>query len=52
MKQVNNIQEYCSNLTSYQRWPTREVMVGDVSVGGSNPIRIQSMTTTDTMNTD
>ena len=52
MKQVNNIQKYCSNLTSYQRWPTREVMVGDVSVGGSNPIRIQSMTTTDTMNTD
>ena len=52
MGQVNNIQEYCSNLTSYQRWPTREVMVGDVSVGGSNPIRIQSMTTTDTMNTD
>ena len=52
MKQVNNILEYCSNLTSYQRWPTREVMVGDVSVGGSNPIRIQSMTTTDTMNTD
>ena len=52
MGQVNNIQEYCSNLTNYQRWPTREVMVGDVSVGGSNPIRIQSMTTTDTMNTD
>ena len=52
MGKVNNIQEYCSNLTNYQRWPTREVMVGDVSVGGSNPIRIQSMTTTDTMNTD
>ena len=52
MGQVNNIQEYCSNLTNYQRWPTQEVMVGDVSVGGSNPIRIQSMTTTDTMNTD
>ena len=46
MGKVNNIQEYCSNLTNYQRWPTREVMVGDVSVGGSNPIRIQSMTTT------
>ncbi|GIS54907.1 hypothetical protein Ct9H90mP29_19490 [bacterium] len=27
-------------------------MVGDVGVGGNNPIRIQSMTTTDTMNTD
>ena len=52
MGQVNNIKEYCSNLTNYQRWPTQVVMVGDVSVGGSNPIRIQSMTTTDTMNTD
>ena len=30
---------------------TREVRVGDVGIGGSNPIRIQSMTTTDTRNT-
>jgi (E)-4-hydroxy-3-methylbut-2-enyl-diphosphate synthase len=30
------------------RWKTREVRVGDVWVGGENPIRIQSMTTTDT----
>ena len=46
-----NIQEYCPNLTSYQRLNTRLVMVGDVSVGGDSPIRIQSMTTTDTMDT-
>jgi (E)-4-hydroxy-3-methylbut-2-enyl-diphosphate synthase len=26
-------------------------MVGDVGIGGNNPVRIQSMTTTDTMNT-
>ena len=30
---------------------TREVRVGDVGIGGSNPIRIQSMTTTDTRDT-
>lgn len=30
------------------RWKTREVPVGDIIVGGNNPIRIQSMTTTDT----
>jgi (E)-4-hydroxy-3-methylbut-2-enyl-diphosphate synthase len=37
---------------SYLRRPTRAVFVGSVGVGGNNPIRIQSMTTTDTMNTD
>ncbi len=30
---------------------TREVRVGDVGIGAANPIRIQSMTTTDTMDT-
>ena len=51
MEKTNSLQEYCSNLTSYQRWSTREVKVGEVCVGGRNPIRIQSMTTTDTLNT-
>ena len=44
-------QEYCPSLTSYSRWITREVKVGNVAVGADNPIRIQSMTTTDTMDT-
>lgn len=43
---------YCDSLTQYQRFETREVMVGDVGFGGSNPIRVQSMTTTDTMDTE
>lgn len=30
---------------------TREVSIGDLKLGGTNPIRVQSMTTTDTMNT-
>lgn len=42
---------YCSSLTQYKRYKTREVQIGDLPLGGDNPIRIQSMTTTDTMNT-
>ncbi|MCW8898073.1 MAG: (E)-4-hydroxy-3-methylbut-2-enyl-diphosphate synthase [Flavobacteriales bacterium] len=43
---------YCLDLTSYKRFKTREVIVGNIGIGGNNPIRIQSMTTTDTMNTE
>src|SRR6201992_2967421 len=42
---------YCNSLTEYSRFVTREVHIGDVPLGGSNPIRIQSRTTTDTMDT-
>lgn len=42
---------YCNSLTSYSRYTTRVVNIGDVPLGGDNPIRIQSMTTTDTMDT-
>jgi len=42
---------FCESLTKYIRFPTREVMVGALGIGGNNPIRIQSMTTTDTMDT-
>ena len=45
------IKKYCNSLTQYSRYKTREVFIGDVPLGGNNPIRIQSMTTTDTMNT-
>ena len=43
---------YCNSLTKYKRFKTREVMIGQVGVGGDNPIRLQSMTTTDTMDTE
>ena len=43
--------KYCNSLTNYSRFKTREVKVGNIGIGGSNPIRIQSMTTTDTMDT-
>ena len=42
---------YCDDLFSYQRRESREVMVGNVGVGGKNPIRIQSMITSDTRDT-
>ena len=45
------MQEYCNSLTQYSRFKTREVKVGNLRIGGQNPIRIQSMTTTDTMDT-
>ena len=40
------------NLLAHQRRVTREVMIGRVGVGGANPIRVQSMITCDTMDTE
>lgn len=42
---------YCNDYLNRSRFITREVNIGGVGFGGSNPIRIQSMTTTDTMDT-
>ncbi|MCT1529362.1 (E)-4-hydroxy-3-methylbut-2-enyl-diphosphate synthase [Sphingobacterium daejeonense] len=42
---------YCNSKTEYSRFFTREVQIGDIPMGGNNPIRIQSMTTVDTMDT-
>jgi (E)-4-hydroxy-3-methylbut-2-enyl-diphosphate synthase len=42
---------YCESPFVYRRRKTREVKVGNVGVGGDNPIRVQSMITCDTMNT-
>ncbi len=42
---------YCNSLTQYSRFITREVQIGDIPMGAHHPIRIQSMTTTDTMDT-
>jgi len=44
--------KYCKEIYRTKRWVTREVKVGDVGVGGENPIRIQSMTTSDTKNVE
>ncbi len=42
---------YCKNINHRIRWKTRVVMIGDIGIGGENPIRIQSMTTTNTLDT-
>ena len=42
---------YCPDLLRHARRPTREVMVGNVGIGGANPIRVQSMITSDTRDT-
>ncbi len=44
--------KYAESLFEYKRFKTREVRVGNVNFGDDNPIRIQSMTTTDTMDTE
>ncbi|OQP67889.1 (E)-4-hydroxy-3-methylbut-2-enyl-diphosphate synthase [Niastella populi] len=45
------MQLYCDSLTEYKRLTTREVRIGDLLLGNFNPIRVQTMTTTDTMDT-
>ncbi len=45
------MQLYSESLTQYKRLATLEVKVGDLLLGNFNPIRIQTMTTTDTMDT-
>jgi (E)-4-hydroxy-3-methylbut-2-enyl-diphosphate synthase len=45
------MQSYCNSLTRYSRLKTLEVKIGDLLLGNFHPIRIQTMTTTDTMDT-
>ncbi|RZJ81411.1 MAG: 4-hydroxy-3-methylbut-2-en-1-yl diphosphate synthase [Flavobacterium sp.] len=55
MQEMNNPIQleggYCNSQNQYSRFLTREVQIGNIPMGGLNPIRIQSMTTTDTMDT-
>lgn len=44
--------KFCDSLTRFSRRPTDEVRIGAVGVGGDNPIRLQSMTNTDTNDTE
>jgi (E)-4-hydroxy-3-methylbut-2-enyl-diphosphate synthase len=45
------MQSYCESLTEYKRLKTKEVKIGDLLLGNFHPIRVQTMTTTDTMDT-
>ncbi len=49
---AEQLKKFVPDLYAYRRRRTREVMVGSVGVGGSNPIRVQSMTTTDTLDVE
>ena len=49
--QIASVKQYCNSLVGYSRRKTIEVRIGDLPMGGDNPIRIQSMTTVDTMDT-
>ncbi|MCE2984000.1 MAG: (E)-4-hydroxy-3-methylbut-2-enyl-diphosphate synthase [Parachlamydia sp.] len=44
--------KYCESSFRTVRRPTRQILVGKVGVGGGNPVRIQSMTTSDTRNVE
>lgn len=45
------MQLYTNSLTEYSRLLTKEVKIGDLLLGNNHPIRLQTMTTTDTMDT-
>ncbi len=45
------MQLYCNSLTAYGRLKTREVKIGNLLLGNLHPVRVQTMTTTDTMDT-
>lgn len=44
--------KYCESIYQLKRFKTREIKVGKIGVGGENPIRIQSMTTSNTRDID
>ena len=50
MSELNSL--FCHDLFNRKRFKTIEVPIGITAIGGENPIRVQSMTTTDTLDTD
>lgn len=48
---ITDTMAYCDSLTQYLRRQTITVTIGDVPLGSAHPIRVQSMTTIDTMDT-
>lgn len=52
MIEANKNLNYCVNMFKRERLATVEVSIGSLKIGANNPIRVQSMTTTNTMNTE
>jgi (E)-4-hydroxy-3-methylbut-2-enyl-diphosphate synthase len=50
-EQIATLKSYCESLNRYSRRKTHTVKIGDLYMGSEFPIRVQSMTTTDTMDT-
>ena len=48
---ISNLAFYCNSLTAFSRLKTKEVKVGNLLLGNNHPIRVQTMTTTNTMDT-
>ncbi|OIP02139.1 MAG: 4-hydroxy-3-methylbut-2-en-1-yl diphosphate synthase [Bacteroidetes bacterium CG2_30_32_10] len=53
MSEITNLSEYnyCNNINAYSRLKTKVVNIGNTPLGGNYPIRIQSMTNTNTLDT-
>jgi (E)-4-hydroxy-3-methylbut-2-enyl-diphosphate synthase len=51
VQEIATVKKYCNSMVAYSRRETREVRIGDVPLGAKHPIRVQSMTTVDTMDT-
>ena len=49
--ETSSSKKYCNSLVAYHRRKTVPVKIGNVIIGGDNPIVVQSMTTVDTMDT-
>jgi (E)-4-hydroxy-3-methylbut-2-enyl-diphosphate synthase len=52
MENKQGLKEYCVDYFNRNRFVTREISIGNLKIGGNQPIRPQSMTTTDTMDTE
>ena len=44
--------KYCSTFSDYIRRKSTEVIIGEIPMGGKNPVRVQTMTTTNTNDTN
>ncbi len=51
IEEVIHKSSYCESLTKYIRRESIEVNIGNIPLGANHPIRVQSMTTIDTMDT-
>ncbi len=50
---IENIStKYCEDYGNYQKWETREIHIGNLKLGGNNPVRLQSMSSRNPMDTE